>query len=127
MDLELLSVVNSNTPEGEYVRLLANVDVNLHDYAVIDRTFGPSDRVTNEFRHIFPFPSKQVKSGEYIWLHTGVGSNNGEYSRVVQDNKIVVHHFYWKSKTCIWNDKGGDVATLFHYSVVNSVKVPAVK
>jgi hypothetical protein len=126
MDLKLLSVVNSNKPEGEYVRLCAYADVNLGNYAVIDRTFGPSETVTNEFRHIFPFPSKEIKAGEYVRLHTGFGNDGGKYEREVQDNKVIVHHFYWKSKTCIWNDKGGDVATLFHYEVINSVDVPAV-
>lgn len=126
MDFKLLSVVNSNKPEGEYVRLYAYADVNLRDYAVIDRTFGPSETVTNEFRHIFPFPSKEIKAGEYVRLHTGFGSNGGNYWRQVQDNKVVVHHFYWKSRSCVWNDEGGDVATLFQYSVVNSETVPAV-
>ncbi|WP_125916521.1 hypothetical protein [Hymenobacter coccineus] len=126
MDLKLLSVVNSNKPEEEYVRLHAYADVNLRDYAVIDRTFGPSDVVTNEFRHIFAFPPQEVKAGEYVRLHTGSGSGNGAYQRTVSSKKLVVHHFYWKSKACIWNNKGGDVATLLRYSAINSVTVPAI-
>jgi hypothetical protein len=126
MDLEVLSVVNSNKSESEYVRLRASADLNLRNYAVIDRTFGPSETVTNEFRHIFPFPSREIKAGEYVRLHTGFGRDGGKYEREVLTNKAVIHHFYWKSKTCIWNNSGDDVATLFYYKVANSVDVPAV-
>lgn len=123
MNLEILEVINSNKPEEEVVRLQANADVNLRDYAVIDRTFGPSERVTNEFRHIFPFPSQAVKKGEYVRLHTGTGN----YVKTNNSDGTVTHHFYWGSKTCIWNDKGGDVATLLSYTVMNSKTVPPVK
>lgn len=123
MDLEIIQVINSNKPEEEVVRIKANADVNLRSYAIIDRTFSPAEKVTNEFRHIFAFPSTAVKSGEYIRLHTGTGS----YRRVVNTDATVTHHFYWNSKTCVWNDKGGDVATLFRYSVMNSKPVPAAK
>lgn len=122
MDLSIIAVVNSNKPAGEYVRLKAQADVNLGEYAVIDRTFGPTEKTSNEFRHIFAFPTKAVKKGEYVRLHTG----SGDYEREVLTNGAVIHHFYWKSKSCVWNDKGGDVATLFRYSVIDSEVVPAV-
>lgn len=123
MSLQLLEVINDKKPQGEVVRLHAKADVNLLGYAVVDKTFDVSGKTSNEFRHIFPFPDTQVKKGEYVRLHTGTG----KYARVENSDNTVTHHFYWQSGDCVWNDKGGDVATLFHYTVVDSVTVPAVK
>jgi len=122
MSLTLHSVVNAKTPAGEKVWLLATEDVNLSGYAVVDRTFDPKGTVSNEFRHIFVFPGKAIKKNQFVCLHTG----NGTYN-VTEVSGQTHHHFYWQSGSCVWNDKGGDTATLIKFTTVNSKIVPKVE
>ena len=56
-------------------------------------------------------------------VYTGPGKNHpGE-----NGNKEKVHFLYWNSKECVWNDKGGDTATLIKYTVADSQVVPPVE
>ncbi len=123
MGLKIHSVVNASDPANEFVRLHTDVKINLKGFAVVDRTFDADGKVSNEFRHIYVFPDLEVNPGEWIRLYTGVGKNStGE-----NGNKEKVHFLYWNAKECVWNDKGGDTATLIKYTVVNSQIVPPVE
>ena len=117
MSLEITSVVNASTPGGEAVKLKATADVNLRGYAIVDRTFTTTGVPSDEFRHIFIFPSTDVKKNETIEVHSGKASYRKAGS---------VHHFYWGASSCVWNDKGGDVASLIKYTRVGGMKVSAL-
>ncbi|MDR6941343.1 hypothetical protein [Mucilaginibacter pocheonensis] len=122
MSLKIINVVNANKPEGEYVVLKTEEDLNTAGYAVVDRTFDMNGKVSNEFRHIFVFPNLKIKNGDYIFLHTAKGTYSSNSNRA----GTTTHHLYWGSGDCVWNDNGGDVASLISYKLVNSVKVPPV-
>lgn len=124
MSITLLSVVNSEKPADEYVRLKATAKVNLAGYAIVDRTFDEAEDVSNEFRHIFIFPELEIEKGDYVRLYTG----SGRYKKLKNTNGPGhVHLLYWQSEKCVWNDKSQDTATLIKYSVVGQVKVPTDK
>lgn len=108
-----LDLLDFNKKE-EYVRLRARLDVNLREYAIVDKTYDKDGNVSNKFRHIYRFPDVTVKMGEFIRLHSG----KGRYHRQDNSNNTVTHHFYWNADENIWND-GGDEVTLIKYEVIS--------
>lgn len=122
MSLKVISVVNAKSPAEELVWLKASEKVSLKGYAIVDRTFASDGKVSNEYRHIFIFPNLIVDKNHWIRLHT----NDGKYNITKGSKDETIHNLYWQSDKCIWNDNGGDTATLIKYSVENSVAVPAV-
>jgi hypothetical protein len=123
MSLKLHSVVNGKTPNAEYVWAQSSGVTNLGGYAIIDRTFSQTAQLSNEFRHVFVFPTLQIADGDWVRLYTGKGT----YLKQTIDNSTAfIHNFYWGSGTCVWNDAGGDIASLLEIKLVNSVTVPAV-
>ena len=110
-------------PEEEYVQIFALGDVNLAGYALVDRTFDSEGVVSNEFRHIFVFPSLSVEAGDTVYVYTGCGTN-GPF---IGDGGSTVHLLYWGAKHCVWNNRGGDSATIIRYTVEASGSVPAAK
>ena len=123
MSLKIHSVVNASIPAEEFVRLHTTTKMNLKGYALVDRTFDTDGKVSNEFRHIYIFPDLDINPKEWVRLYTGPGKNrSGE-----NDAKEKVHFLYWNAKECVWNDQGGDTATLINYTAVDSKVVPPVK
>ena len=120
---EIEQVNNSNKVEEELVILNAIGDINTKGYALVDRTFDENGKPTNEFRHIFVFPNIEVKKGEKVVVCTGKGKSGPK--RLDSGEKF--HALYWGANECVWNDDGGDTATLINFTVVNSVVVPPVK
>ncbi|MFC0777770.1 hypothetical protein [Flavobacterium sp. HJSW_4] len=124
MSLNLHSVINSENTNNELVWLQATEKINLKGYALVDRTFDSKENVSNEFRHIFFFPNLVVEKNDWVQLFTG----NGKYQKVQStDKSCFIHKLYWQSDKCVWNNNGGDTATLIKCALVKSVKVPAVK
>jgi len=121
--LEIVQVINSNKVGEEIVILNAIGNINTKGFALVDRTFDEKGNVSNEFRHIFVFPSLDVKKGETVVVCSGEGKNGLRET----DKGQKFHALFWGSKECVWNDKGGDSATLINFTVVNSVVVPPVK
>jgi hypothetical protein len=118
-------VVNASTPQQEYIWLVSDEAVDLWGYAVVDRTFDSNGKVSNEFRHIFVFPPMKVAKGEWVRLYTSASSYKLS-SGTVNGRTVNIHNFYWGSQTCVWNDKGGDKASLIRWNLVNDVTVPPV-
>ncbi|MEO7213321.1 MAG: hypothetical protein ABIX36_10995 [Mucilaginibacter sp.] len=116
-------VENSNKPELELVRFIASVDINTSGYALIDKTFDGDEKVSNEFRHIYIFPDLEVKKGQEVLLYTGKGTN-GFFK--FNNSNVEYHRLFWGANECVWNDKGGDKATLIKFDPINSVSVPKV-
>ena len=122
--LEITNVVNSNVPGGERVWLKAREAINTKGFALIDRTFDENNKVSNEFRHIYVFPEFKLAKDQIAIVCTGEGTNGFKKFKDVDEKYLAL---YWGSKDCVWNDKGGDTASLINFVAVNSVKVPAVK
>lgn len=124
MGLKVHSVVNGKTPKEEYAWLQTDEKINLTGYALVDRTFNPKGVVSNEFRHIFIFPDLEIEKSDWVRLYSG----EGKYSKVpISDGSGYIHSLYWQAGTCVWNNAGGDTASLIKYGFVNAVTVPAVR
>ncbi len=123
MSIILNSVDNASSPQLEFVWLKVIAKTNIKGYAIVDRTFDSNEKISNEFRHIFIFPDLEVEKGEWVKLCTG----NGTYGKVKSTSGAYIHKLFWNSSECVWNDNGGDTATLIKYSTIKSVKVPAIK
>ncbi|OXA84862.1 hypothetical protein [Flavobacterium hercynium] len=124
MSLNLIRVKNGSTPNEEYVSLRAKSDLNLKGYAIVDRTFDDNEQVSNEFRHIYVFPSWDVKEGDYVRLYTGKSKGN---KTLETETGTIFHVFFWQSDECVWNDNGNDRASLISYKFLKMVNVPAIE
>lgn len=106
--LKIIKVNNSADVKNEYVFLKAVAECNIGDFLLTDSTYGSDDAPSNKLRHVFFFPSKVVKEGEYVVLWTKSGSYNlGETS-----NGLPQHNLFWGLKETVWN-VDGDKAFLF--------------
>jgi hypothetical protein len=115
MSLEIVNLKNSGTSTEEYILLQAKENVNLFNFAIVDRTFDEEGKVSDIFRHFYRFPSQVVKKDEYVVLYTGKGKNRiGTFS----DGTGVVHYFYWGSDAAIWNDANTESAELLKVATV---------
>jgi hypothetical protein len=119
---EIQEVINGSKPENEFVIFAAIGDFNTKGFALVDRTFDEDGRLSNEFRHIYVFPEVKLKAGDRIVLCTGAGEDGTKKL----PNGTKFHGLYWGAKECVWNDKGGDTATLISFALVNSKTVPPV-
>jgi hypothetical protein len=123
-----LSIIHVGNPAGndplkEFVQLFVFEDLNTSGYALVDRTFKEEGGVSNEFRHIYVFPNQDVKKNDIIDVYTGIGTNS------VHDNLdgSTTYFFFWGSEQCVWNNQGGDRATLLRYTVEDDLVVPAAE
>lgn len=121
MTLKIHSVENGKTVNAEKVWLDVVESTNLTGYALVDRTFTSTGQLSNEFRHIFVFPSLQVAKNDYVCLNSGTG----DYKALKNSRGGMTHFFYWGSGNCVWNNNGGDRATLIKYSVISGMDVQA--
>lgn len=123
LSIRLYDVQNGNTADEECVRLLVLADMNLKGYALVDRTFDVADQVSNEFRHIFVFPSLDVEIGDEVFVYTGKGTPKTVPLKSSKNR----YKLYWGAETCVWNNNGGDVASLIHYTFIERALVAAVQ
>jgi len=124
MTFEITHVENGATPNEEIVWLKATAPINTKGYAVVDRTFDESGELSNEFRHIYFFPEIILETDQKILLYSGTGKNGiAKFTNTHKEH----YRLFWGSETCVWNDNGGDTATLINFIKVNSKTVPAVK
>lgn len=106
--LKIVKVNNSGELTSEYVFLKVVEECNIGDYLLTDSTYGSDDAPSNKLRHVFFFPAKVVKEGEYVVLRTKSGSYNlGETTAGAPQ-----HNLYWGLKETVWN-VDGDKAFLF--------------
>lgn len=107
MDLTITSVHGHGDASKEYVMLRVDRDCDLGDYILADTTYVGPNQVSNELRHMFWFPSKQVVAGDVVVLRTGTGRHVEE----AQKDGSTKHRFYWELGSAVWNDTG-DTAIL---------------
>jgi len=121
---EIIYLINGSTPNEERVWLKAKEAINTKGFALIDRTFDENNNLSNEFRHIYVFPEFELAKDQMAVVRTGKGTNEFRKFTDVDEKYLAL---YWGADECVWNDKGGDTATLINFVIVNSVKVPAVE
>jgi hypothetical protein len=111
----IVSIHNHGKAGSEFVLLRANEDFNVEWLILSDSTYTDADHMSNKLRHIFWFPSKNVKKGDYISVHTGKGTN----VTTKMDSGTPLHRFYWGLGTPVWNNSG-DCAVLFQVNAWRS-------
>lgn len=108
MKLQIKYVKDNGIIESERVILKSTGDINVGTYIVSDTTYYTNDEISNELRHMFWIPDKEVAQGDLIVIYTKDGKNKS----VKNDSGNSTHFFYWGLGKSIWN-KSGDAAVLF--------------
>lgn len=117
MKLKVISIEGKGDLGKEVVWLDVLEDCDLQDYMVSDTTYTGDDTISNELRHMFWFPKRLVKKGDYVALLTREGANGTS----TNSRKTTSHQFYWKLGRTVWN-KDGDCAVLFQLSTWKPTK-----
>lgn len=99
MSLKIENLVKDGDQDKEYVLLKAIENVNIGQYAIVDRTFDKNGSPSNIHKHFYRFPSKDIKKGELVALITGKGKNT-----VNNKGTMPIHMFFWGSDVAFWND-----------------------
>jgi hypothetical protein len=115
MSLQIDKLQKDGDASQEYLLFKATKDLNLNDYAVVDRTYDAEGKISNVFRHFFRFPELQIKKGEFVSLRTG----KGDYKLAKLEGGQPVHRFYWGSDAPIWNDTNVESAELLNVATVS--------
>jgi hypothetical protein len=122
-----LSEVRNPGAKNERVFMRATEDVDLGDFIITDTTYKSSGAVSNKVRHVYEFAKKTIKKGEYVALHSEVGT----YKLDKTTDDFPLHRFYWGLNYTIWNKEGDKAWLLYSPSderqaiAVAPVKVPA--
>lgn len=110
MRLKVHSVDGKGDLSNECVWMTVADDIaNLAYYILCDTTYTNSDHISNELRHIYWFPKKAAKKGDWVRLITKDGKNSSSSN----DQGSTTHTFFWNLGRTVWN-KDGDAALLFH-------------
>ena len=109
MKIKIHSIENKGNLDKEVIWLDVLEDVsNLSYYMVCDSSYTDDNHISDEHRHVYWFPAKSVKKGDWIALQTKDGKN----TTASNERKTTTHRFYWNLGRTIWN-KDGDCAVLF--------------
>lgn len=122
MSLRITKVANhAATVESEQVAIAVDGTVNLGDYELIDNTYHKDGTLSNIHPHPYRFPRQEVKKGDTVIVHTGIGANSA--NRLV-NSTTTTFHYYRNSKESFWNDSG-DVARIYKRQLVSELSAPA--
>lgn len=117
--LKIHSVDGKGDLSKECVWLQVLEDIpDLGSYMICDTTYVDANHVSNELRHLYWFPTKAAKKGDWVRLMTTSGTN----TTTDNNSKTKTHTFYWKLGKTVWN-KDGDAAILFDLSKWSTLKV----
>lgn len=103
--------------ESLWIQVTEDIE-NLSYYLVCDTTYTDENHISNELRHLFWFPKKSAKKGDWIQLAT----RNGKSTTLENDQGTTTHVFYWNLGRTVWN-KAGDAALLFDLRTWKATKV----
>ena len=115
MSLKISTLNKDGDQNEEYIVLVATADVDINNYAIVDRTFTTTG-LSNVHRHFFRFPSKNIKKDEYVILKTG----KGEADKYENKNNQIIHRFYWGSDAPFWNDSQTEKAELLKIQTIDT-------
>ncbi|SRR5260221_3624226 len=110
-------IIHSIELTNELIWLKVLEDCNLDHYLVMDTTYADDSHISNEHRHIYWFPPKDVEMGDWIKLYTHSGRN----TVFTNDDETKTHVFYWGLGSNVWNNSG-DAAVLFEVNTWHTVK-----
>lgn len=113
MSLKIINLVKEGGKDKEYILLKATENVNIGNYAIVDRTFSKDGNLSNIHKHFYRFPSKEIKKSEFVSLRTGKGKNT-----VGEIDNIPVHRFFWGSNAALWNDSEVEKAELLKITTI---------
>lgn len=114
MKVKIKSINNKGNYNQEYVTLEVIESCDIGWYLLSDSTYTKAGQLSNKVRHIYWFPDKAVKKGDYVWLFTR-GKQDGDKEEWTNTSDTRTHAFYWNLRTAVWNDDG-DYAVLFEIS-----------
>lgn len=118
MSLKITNIQKQGTENSEYILLKAESDLNLSDFAVVDRTYKDG-KVSNIHKHYFRFPSYSLKSGQYVALFTGKGTDKDGTT----SEKHFCKYVYWGFEKPILNDVEIESIQVLKIQVVDSRNV----
>ncbi len=122
MDLKIGEVRAQGDETKEVVVIRALKDCNLKSYMIFDETFKSDGSTSNVHRHVFIFPSWEVKQNDYIFLRTRVGTNRK--GKTKQGDPA--NYFHWQLNSPVWNEKG-DKVHLINVESAITFKVPSTE
>jgi len=99
MSIEINGVLGDDHIDTERLILKVVEDDNLTNYAVVDSQSTMFGRIPKKDRHIFWFPSREVKKGDTVVLYTKRGKPG------FLDKDETRHVFYWNLDKGIWTSK----------------------
>lgn len=99
MDLQIIKVADTGDLEKERVIIKVLRDCLISCYLIFDNTYNEDGTLSNLWRHLYIFPKKMVKAGDFIWVYTkeGVDTQRGN------DSNTTTHVLYWGFAETIWN------------------------
>lgn len=115
--LNINNLQKDGDAKKEYILLEALADVNIANYAIIDKTFDQDNKTSNVHRHCYRFPKTDIKKGEFIALFT----KKGTYSKsTLTDKTTPLHCFFWGSDAPFWNDDSTEQAELLKVTTIDT-------
>lgn len=100
MKIDIKSVSGHGDYDKEFVTLYVNEDCDAGIYILTDTTYTNDGKISALLRHMFWLPDKQVKKGDFIFVHTKKGMN----SSFANQAGTTTHSFYWGLKAAVWNN-----------------------
>lgn len=118
MALKIRSIHGHGDKDSEYVILDVVESCWLDAYVILDTTYRTSNIINNKHRHVFLFPTKQVKKDDVIYLYTKKGSDHS----TTYSYSSNTHKLYWNLNQAVWNDSG-DKALLIRIADIQEYNV----
>lgn len=107
MKLQISSVKDHGDLENERLVLKAISDVNVGTYIISDTTYHSDNEISNELRHVFWIPDREVEQGDVVVIYT----KSGRDKTIKNKSGNSTHFFYWGLNRTVWN-KNGDAVVL---------------
>lgn len=111
MKLQIRFVKDRGDIKNERIILKALGDTNVGSYIISDTTYYSENEISNELRHVFWIPDKEVEEGDLVVVY----SKSGKNKTVKNKSGNSTHFFYWGLDRTVWN-RDGDAAVLFSLS-----------
>lgn len=118
MKLSISFVKSHGILKDERIVLKVLEDVDVGDYMLADTTYIAEGEISNELRHTFWIPNKEVEKGDLVVIYTKSGNDSTKLNKL----GAKTHFFYWGLGRTIWN-QDEDSAALFLIGNWSSKKV----
>lgn len=96
--LEILGIAGSEAFDNERLVIAVKENGNLARFAVMNNTFNTDGSLSNQYQHLFSFPSRKVVAGDQVILYTRKDKNI-----FVPHEGYTNHYFFWNLDESIWN------------------------